>query len=67
MMRFEYWDGELFVKDHKEEDKEIDIFNYCETMAGHTLMIDADFELVPSEMPNIYLIKKREVKDASNL
>lgn len=62
-MRFEYSDNELDV--FEDLDDEIGMFNYCKTMAGHTLMIDSRFELVPSDsgLPGIFIIKRKEPKN----
>lgn len=56
-MRFEYWEGELDI--YEDEEDEEGVFNYCKTMAGHTLTIDARFELVSGGLPNTYIIKKK--------
>ena len=60
-MKFKYDNNELDILDYKApEGKHIKVFNYCKTMAGHTIMIDAKYELVATEVPNIYLVKVKK-------
>ena len=58
MMKFTYDDGELDVFECQDDD--VGMLNYCHSMAGHTLMIDARFVLVPTELCNTFLIKRRD-------
>lgn len=57
-MKFEYDNNELDILDDELPDDDNSILNYCKTMAGHTIMIDRRFKLVPTKIPNIYIIKK---------
>ena len=60
-MKFQYECNELDV--FEDTDDDVGMFNYCNTLAGHTLTIDARFELVPSDtgLPNVFIIKQRHL------
>lgn len=57
-MRFEYDDNELDILDSELPEDDNCVLNYCKSMAGHTIMIDPRFELIPSNVPNVYTIQK---------
>lgn len=62
-MRFEYENDELDIMEETTEDSEQEpeyIFNYCKTLAGHTLMVNPKYEIVPGPMPGTYLLKERK-------
>jgi len=61
-MNMQLWKEELEIFE-KEADMENDceIFNYAETLAGHTLIIGNEYELVKSDdILNVYTIKRKD-------
>ncbi len=58
-MKFEYDDGELDILDEELPEDDNSILNYCKTKAGHTIMINPNFQLKKAPLPNIYMIVKK--------
>jgi len=62
-MNINLWEGELEVfEEDADHEYDCEIFNYCETQAGHTLIIGDDYELVKDKLgiKNTYVIKKKD-------